>query len=495
MFLHIFIFIVVSLIFLLTYQLFKKLKSRSYNHVNNGGQNSNFPPGSRGLFPFIGETLHFLAAIYSQHGFYNFVHLRHLWYGACFKTHIFGETHVFVSNTKAAKEILSNDLGRFTKKYIRSIAEVVGPQSVLCASHRAHKLIRRQLLELFSLGSISEFIKQFDPIVASTISKWAFRPNVLVLEEAQEMTLKAMCKMLLSLEEGCELEMLRKDVACVCQAMLAFPLKLPWTRFTKGLEARKRIMDMLERMIQQRREAKSARNRTPHDHADSLDTLLQAMTEEPGSIHQGSFLTDTQIKDNILTMIIAGQDTTASAIAWMVKYLDENQGVLERLHDELQTLNIKVEGKSHLTLEDLNNMTYASKVVKESLRMASIVPWFPRVALRESNILGYTIKKGWNINVDAKSIHLDPTLYNDPYTFNPSRFDNEAKPYSFLAFGAGARTCIGTSLAKAMMLVFLYRLVTSYKWKVIDSDPSVERWTIFSRLKSGCPIKVTHVYS
>ncbi|KAK9749047.1 hypothetical protein RND81_02G099000 [Saponaria officinalis] len=419
---YISIFLLVSFIFL-TCKLLKKLKFLSNNHVsNNGGQNSNFPPGSRGVLPLIGETLHFLAAIYSKHGFYHFVHLRHLWYGKCFKTHIFGETHVFVSSTKAAKEILSNDLGKFTKKYIRSIGEVIGSQSVLCASRQTHKLIRRQLLDLFSSNSISEFTNQFDPIVVSTISNWAYMPKVLVLDEAQEMTFKAMSKMLLSLEDGSELDMLRKDVACVCQAMLAFPLKFPWTRFTMGLKARRRIMCKLEKMIQKRRsEVESAQSSTPHGQTDCLDILLQAKSEEINSVHQVSHLMDTQIKDNILTMIIAGQDTTASAIAWMVKYLDENQEVLQLLKDELQSLNNKVGSKSCLTFEDLNSMTYASKVVKESLRMSSIVPWFPRVALYDCNVLGYTIKKGWNINVDARSIHLDPTLHNNPYTFNPSR--------------------------------------------------------------------------
>ncbi|KAH9624294.1 hypothetical protein KSS87_014022 [Heliosperma pusillum] len=415
-------------------------------------------------------------------------------YGKCFKTHIFGETHVFVSSTEAAKEILSNDLGRFTKKYMRSIGEVIGRESLLCASPQTHKLIRRELLDLFSSASVAEFIKHFDQIVVSTISDWAHRPKVMVLDDALEMTLKAMCKMLLSLEGGRDVNVMRKDVTCVCQAMLAFPFNFPGTRFSNGLKARKRIMEMLDSMIQKRREAYSAQNHTARDHKDSLDYLLQVTNQKLCSVQQAQQLTDTQIKDNILTMIIAGQDTTASAIAWMVKYLDENQGVLQALQDELHSLNKKVGWKRCLTLDDLNNMIYASKVVKESLRMASIVPWFPRVALHDCIIQGYAIKKGWNINVDARSIHLDPTIYTDPTIYNPSRFDDEAKPYSFLAFGAGGRTCIGMSLAKAMMLVFLFRLVTTYKWKVTDPDPSIEKWAMFARLRSGCPIEITHVY-
>ncbi|XP_010673152.1 abscisic acid 8'-hydroxylase 4 isoform X3 [Beta vulgaris subsp. vulgaris] len=423
--------------------LMKKLWLISHNYNNYGKSQINIPPGSRGLFPYIGETLQFIAAIYSKQGFYSFVQARHLRYGNCFKTHIFGETHVFVSSTKAAKEIMSNDLGKFTKKYIRSIGEVVGSESLLCASHQSHKLLRRHLLDLFTSKSITDFTKQFDELVIHTLLTWEYKGHVVILDEALKMTFKAMCKMLLSLEAGNELYMLQKDVDCVCHAMLALPLKFPWTTFSKGLKARKRIMDMLGKIIQERRIKHSAQVPVVHHHQDFLQYLLLALDRESCSSDQEPTLTDAHIKDNILTMIIAGQDTTASAMTWMVKYLDENQGVLEVLLDEVHNQQKIAAHKSFLTLEELNEMTYGAKVVKECLRMASIVPWFPRVALHDCNILGYTIEKGWNINVDARSIHFDPTLHKDPHQFNPSRFDIEPKAYSYLAFGAGGRTCLG----------------------------------------------------
>ncbi|XP_057531278.1 abscisic acid 8'-hydroxylase 1 isoform X2 [Amaranthus tricolor] len=404
-------------------------------------------------------------------------------YGNCFKTHIFGETNVFVSNTESAKEILSNDLGKFTKKYIRSIGEVVGSQSLLCASHQNHKLLRSHLLDLFTSNSISHFTTQFDELVVNTLSTWERMDHVFILDEALKMTLKAMCKMLLSLEgRNEELCLLQKDVAYVCQAMLAFPWKFPWTTFSKGLKARKRIMEMLTKMIKERKDKESIQDPSVYDHKDVLQYLL--------SIEDNIF-TDAQIKDNILTMIIAGQDTTANAMTWMVKYLDENQGVLATLQDEVKYLQKRVANKSFLTLKILNEMTYGAKVVKETLRMASIVPWFPRVALNDCEISGFTIKKGWTVNVDARSIHFDPSLHkSDPHKFIPSRFENEVKAYSFLAFGAGGRTCLGMNLAKTMMLVFLYRLVTTYSWEVTDPDSSVENWALFARLKSGCPVRV-----
>ncbi|KAM7517202.1 hypothetical protein LguiA_006785 [Lonicera macranthoides] len=435
------------------------------------------PPGNRGL-PMIGETLQFMAAINSNEGFYDFVRIRRLRYGNCFKTKLFGEDHVFVSSTEWAKRILNNDLGKFGKKYIRSIGELVGDQSVLCAHQQNHKFIRSRLTHLQSLHSISSFVIQFDQLILKTLATWTQKPTILVLREALKITSKAMCKILMSLEDEDELEMLQKDVDHVCEAMLAFPLKLPYTRFHQGLKARKRIMSRLDRIINERRHLQETH------YEDLLQHLLTKENDEALS------LTDEQIKDNILTMIIAGQDTTASAITWMIKYLDENQGVLNTLRAEQLAVAERISPNSFITLEVLNDMPYASKVVKESLRMASVVPWFPRLALHDCEIEGYKIKKGWNINVDARSVHLDPNVYDDPDKFIPSRFDDESKPYSFLAFGIGGRTCLGMNLARSMMLIFVHRLVITYRWRVMNSDSSIEKWAIFSRLKSGCPIQI-----
>ncbi|XP_055835713.1 abscisic acid 8'-hydroxylase 4 [Solanum dulcamara] len=445
---------------------------------NTGKTPAKIPAGNRGI-PIIGETIQFMAAINSNKGFYDFIKIRRLKYGNCFKTNIFGQTHVFISSREAAKNILNNEGGNFTKRYIKSIAKLVGDQSLLCASHQQHKLIRCHLSSLFSTTSLSTMVRQFDELTVNNLSTWHQKSSIIILHEALKITLEAICKMLMSLEGKKELEMLHKDIGLIYEAMLSFPLRLPWTRFYKGLQARKRIMSLLDKIIEARRKSK-----------ETYDDFLDHLLIKDDQIIQ---LTDEQIKDNILTMIIAGQDTTASAITWMVKYLDENPKALNILRAEQQALQQKVSGKAYLRFEDLNCMPYASKVIKESLRMASIVPWFPRMALQDCEIEGFTIKKGWNINVDAKSIHFDPKTFHDPHKFIPSRFDDDSKPYSFLAFGMGGRTCLGLHLARAMMLVFVYRLTTSYRWKVLDSDESIEKLTLFSRLKSGCPVLVTSI--
>ncbi|XP_004501123.1 abscisic acid 8'-hydroxylase 4 [Cicer arietinum] len=461
------------------------LKFQTFWRKNNKSSSVGIPPGNRGL-PFIGETLHFMAAINSSKGVYEFVRIRRLRYGNCFKTKLFGETHVFISSKESAKLILRNEGGKFSKKYIKSISELVGPDSLLCAAQQHHKLIRARLFSLFSTHSLSSFVILFDQLVIEATTSWKCGSLLIIQDEALKLACKAMCKMLVSIESGHELLMMQKDVAQVSEAMLAFPLRLPWTRFYKGLQARKRIMDILEKEISDRRRGIAT---------SRVDFLQQLLANEDDKLEKGEItrLTDKEIKDNILTMIIAGQDTIAIAMTWMIKFVDENQEVLNELRKEQLQIEKKGGGSVYLTLEALSEMQYGSMVVKEALRMASVVQWLPRVALEDCEIEGFKMKKGWNINIDARSIHHDPTIHSDPDVFNPSRFPSESKPNSFLAFGIGGRMCLGKNMAKAMMLVFLYRVISSFKWKVIDSDSSIQKLALFTKLKSGYPIRLISV--
>ncbi|XP_071913546.1 abscisic acid 8'-hydroxylase 1-like isoform X2 [Coffea arabica] len=386
-------------------------------------------PGSLGI-PFLGETLSFLSANNSNKGCYEFVRLRRSWYGKWFKTRIFGKIHVYVPSVDGAKTIFANDFALFNKGYVKSMADAVGKNSLLCVPHESHRRIRRLLSEPFSMNSLSKFVQKIDCMLSKRLEK------------------------------------LERDGQSF--VVLDFNMK-----------ARRRLMETFKGMIACRRTG----SRHPED-------FLQSMLQRD-QYPDNEKLSDEEIMDNLLTLIIAGQTTTAAAMTWSVKFLDEHQGVQDRLREEqLSILRNKPNG-ALLTLEDLNNMSYASKVVKETLRMSNILLWFPRVALDNCTIEGFEIKKGWHVNVDATCIHQDPEIYKDPMLFNPSRFDEMQKPYSYIPFGSGPRTCLGINMAKLTMLVFLHRLTTGYMWTVDDLDPHLEGKAHIPRLRSGCPITLT----
>ncbi|KAH7519999.1 hypothetical protein FEM48_Zijuj08G0097100 [Ziziphus jujuba var. spinosa] len=401
-------------------------------------------PGRLGL-PFLGETISFLSATNSTKGCYDFVRLRRLRHGKWFKTRIFGKIHVFVPSTEGARMIFSNDFALFNKGYVKSMADAVGKKSLLCVPHGNHKKIRRLLSDHFSMNSLSTFVHKFDKMLCQSLIKLHQRNKSFpVLDFSMKMTFDAMCNMLMSITDDSLLEKIEKDCTAVSDAMLSFPVMIPGTRYYKGIKARERLMETFRGMIERRR-------RGNETHEDFLQSMLDRDSYPPDEK-----LDDLEIMDNLLTLIIAGQTTTAAAMMWSVKFLDDNREAQDRLREEQLSIARNKQSGASLTLEDINKMSYGSKVVKETLRMANVLLWFPRVALNDCKIQG---------------------KYQDPQM-----------PYSFIPFGSGSRTCLGMNMARITMLVFLHRLTGRYKWTVDDPDTSLEKKTHIPRLRSGCPI-------
>ncbi|XWS45462.1 hypothetical protein CRYUN_Cryun15aG0138700 [Craigia yunnanensis] len=333
-------------------------------------------PGQLGL-PFLGETFSFFSASYSTKGCYDFVRQRRKWYGKWFKTRILGKTHVFVPSIEGAKTILSNDFVHFNKSYVRSMADATGEMSVFSVPHKIHTRIRRLLSDPFSISSLSKFVGKFDKMLCERLDKLeksgkSFR----VIDFSLKITFDAICNMLMSVTENPLLEQIEKDCHDVSNSMLSIPLMIPGTRYYKGMNGRKKLNETFGSMIAKRRSG-----------VEYFDDFLQSMVERD-SYPADEKLSDQEIIDNLITLILAGQTTTASAMMWCVKFLDENKEVLDRLREEqLSIARNKPEGAS-LTHEDLNDMPYGFKVVKETLRMANVLIWLPRVAMNDCIIDG-----------------------------------------------------------------------------------------------------------
>ncbi|KAL5714968.1 hypothetical protein ACHQM5_016860 [Ranunculus cassubicifolius] len=222
---------------------------------------------------------------------------------------------------------------------------------------------------------------------------------------------------------------------------------------------------------------------------DFLQSLIRKQDKEQLGKEDEDKLTDTQLKDNILTLLVAGHDTTSAALTWLIKFLEENPTVLEHLREEHIAIQESRTNGSSLTWAEVNNMPYTNKVVNETLRRATILPWFSRKAAQDFEIDGYKIKKGWSVNLDVVSIHHDPEVFEDPEKFNPLRFNEPLKPFSFLGFGSGQRMCPGNNLAKLEILIFIHHLVCRYTWVATEKDESVQP-TLVRMPKNKYPIIV-----
>ncbi|KAK6938293.1 Cytochrome P450, partial [Dillenia turbinata] len=437
-------------------------------------------PGNLG-WPIVGESLDFLSDFSSPPGIFSFMKKRQQRYGKVFKSYVLGRYMVFMTGREASKILLTGKDGMVSLNLFYTGKQVLGQTSLLQTNGEEHKRLRRLIAEPLSIDGLKKYFQFINSLAIETLDQWSGR-NILVLEEASTFTLRVIGNMIMSLEPtGEEQEKFRSNFKIISSCFASLPLKIPGTAFYHGMKARDRMFAMLDSIISKRRSGSGFRQ-------DFLQSLLKKHSKDSVEEDEDK-LTDKQLKDNILTLLIAGHDTTTAGLTWVIKFLGENPHVLEKLREEHMEILRKREGGTTLTWSEVNNMPYTNKVISETLRRATILPWFSRKAAQDFEIDGYNIQKGWSINLDVVSIHHDPGVFPDPFKFDPSRFDVTLKPFSFLGFGSGPRMCPGINLAKLEICIFIHHLVCKYKWRPLEEDDSVQP-TLVRMPKNKYPIIV-----
>ncbi|KAI9098404.1 hypothetical protein K1719_025029 [Acacia pycnantha] len=439
-------------------------------------------PGSLG-WPIVGESFSFISDFSSPSGIFNFMNTRQQRFGKVFKSFVLGRFTVFMTGREASKILLTGKDGLVSLNLFYTGQQVLGPTSLLQTSGEAHKRLRRLIAEPLSVDGLKKYFHFINTQAKETLDQWSGR-KVLALEEASTFTLKVIGHMIMSLEPtGEEQEKFRSNFKIISSSFASLPFKIPGTAFHRGIQARDRMYAMLDSTISRRRSGEESQQ-------DFLESLIMKHSKGAADKEDSeNKLTDKQLKDNILTLLVAGHDTTTAALTWLMKFLEENPTVLEQLREEHMQIIANRKDGTDLTWSEVNNMPYTAKVISETLRRATILPWFSRKASQDFELDGYRVKKGWSLNLDVVSIHHDPEVFPDPHKFDPSRFDAILKPFSFLGFGNGPRMCPGMNLAKIEIYVFIHHLVIRYKWKPLEKDDSVQP-TLVRMPKNKYPIMV-----
>ncbi|KAF4347183.1 hypothetical protein G4B88_029882 [Cannabis sativa] len=374
-------------------------------------------PGRLG-WPVIGESFSFISEFSSPSGIFTFMNKRQQKYGKVFKSFVLGRFTVFMTGREASKILLSGKDGMVSLNLFYTGQQVLGPTSLLQTTGDAHKRLRRLIAEPLSIDGLK-----------------------------------------------------KANFKLISSSFASLPFKIPGTAFHRGIKARDRMYAMLDSIILKRRNGEGS---FQEDFLESLLIKHSKLEVDEEDDNNNNKLTDKQLKDNILTLLVAGHDTTTAALTWLIKFLGQNPLVLEQLREEHLEIKAKRESGTSLTWAEVNNMPYTAKVISETLRRATILPWYSRKAAQDFEIDGYKIKKGWSVNLDVVSIHHDEKVFPNPEKFDPSRFDSPLRPYSFLGFGNGPRMCPGINLAKIEISIFIHHLVCTYKWRGLDEDDSVQ---------------------
>jgi cytochrome P450 len=206
------------------------------------------------------------------------------------------------------------------------------------------------------------------------------------------------------------------------------------------------------------------RRQTGRDESDLLAMFLSARDEETGG-----GMTDQQLRNEVMTMLLAGHETTSLALSWTYYLLSQHPEAGERIEDEVE----RVIGDSRPSFAHLDRLTYTRRVIEESLRLYPPAWGFSRRALADDELGGYRVRKGMLVFVIPFVVHRRPKLWPDPERFDPDRFTPEleaARPkFAYIPFGGGPRGCIGNQFAMVEAMLIVATVARRYR---IELEPN-----------------------
>ncbi|MCE7946832.1 MAG: cytochrome P450 [Chloroflexi bacterium CFX4] len=218
------------------------------------------------------------------------------------------------------------------------------------------------------------------------------------------------------------------------------------------------------------------------DNGDLLSMLLAAKDED------GNSMSDQQLRDEVITIFLAGHETTAVTLAWAWALLAQNPDVEAKLWAELDS----VLGGRPPTLADLANLPYTEMIIKEAMRLYPPAGGLTRTPLTDIQVGEYVMPKGSNVFVSTHVMHRDPRYFPEPEKFIPERFSKEREAdiprYAYIPFGAGPRICIGNAFAMLEARLLLATIAQRFKLSLVEGHPIVPELLFTIRPKYGVQV-------
>ena len=358
------------------------------------------------------------------------------------------------------------------------LGPVLGERSVLLLDGAEHLRHRRLMLPSFHGQRMKAYESIMRDAADREIDSWPVGRPFELLPPMQALTLDVILRAVFGVAEGPRYvdlhHALREMLQPISRPVGVFVLTMSLSRLRRGdttvrrfEERRARVDELIFDEIARRREVPDLEERE-----DVFSTLLLARDED------GQPMTDQEIRDELVTLLVAGHETTATALAWTFDLLLHDDHALSRLRAALEASD--PEG-------------YLEAVAKESLRIRPVIPGIGRKVRGEPfELAGYTIPPGVEINPSIAMIHARADRYPDPREFRPERFLGDSPPdtYTWIPFGGGVRRCLGASFALFEMSVVIQRVLERAALAAVEPEPDpVQRRGITMVPERGVPVR------
>jgi cytochrome P450 len=404
-------------------------------------------------------------------------------YGDAFSLRVPGQTAPFVvvAAPEAVKEVfaLDADVGHAGKANV-VLKPLLGKHSVILLDGAQHARQRKMMMPAFHGERMSAYGRTMMTLAHDAIDRLPVSTRTGIYRPMQSITLGVIVRTVFGLDAGPRFAqltaILTKTIDAAARPFLLLPVMQrdlgplsPWGRFMR-LGAR--ASEML------RHEIRRGRDHGTAGRTDVLAMLLEARDEA------GAALSEDEVHDQLVTLLVAGHETTATALAWTLRWLWTDAALVDRVRDEIASAGGDPQAIARLALLDAT--------VREGLRLQPVVPLVGRVLQKPTRIAGYDLEPGAAVAPSIYLVHRRPSLYPEPSRFRPDRFlAFKPAPWEWLPFGGGLRRCIGAAFAMFEMKMVLAALLPRVDARLaVDQVPLMRRGVTLTP-KGGLPIVIT----
>lgn len=390
-------------------------------------------------------------------------------YGDIFTMQLGGlGSYVLISNPQAIQEIFTQDAKQFDVGCGNTLAiPLLGKNSLLLMDGDRHRRERKLLMPPFHGERLQTYAQQICAITKQVVNQWQVGQTFVARTVMQTISLEVILQIVFGLSHGERYDQLKPLLTAWANmtdspsrsSMLFFQFLQqdwgPWTPWGQMKQRQRQIHQLLQAEIEERRTQAEA-GRT-----DVLSLMMAARDEN------GQAMSDEELRDELLTILFAGHETTATTLAWALYQIHQQPTVREKLLHEVDGL-----GENPSPLE-IAQLPYLTAVCQETLRMYPVLPAiFARITKSPVAIAGHQFDAGTTLLPSIYLVHYRQDLYPEPEQFKPQRFfERQYAPSEYLPFGGGSRRCLGYALAQLEIKLVLATILSRYQLTLATDKP------------------------
>lgn len=379
-------------------------------------------------------------------------------FGALAPLHFLGQDHVFVLTAEGARDVFAGDPANYDAFFKEGFTGVSGPASLWVLTGAAHQRERQVFAPAVHASHFRKHGTTVRDIARFYIEKWRPGQTIKAMDTTLAISRDVIMRLVFGVEEGQLMDEGREILDELRRALnplivFAAPLQRswfpPWRRFAR---AKDHFTDWVNRVL-------SARRARGGETDDVVGSMLAAHHED------GSPMQDHEIRDELITILQGGHETTAAVLAWALYELSHHPDILAKLRAELDGSGAAADPSLVIKLP------YLGAICDETVRLHPILSECARVLTAPHKILGRIIPAGNALVISIVGIHHDPELYPEPNRFNPERFiERSYSRFEFLPFGGAHRRCLGAALSEYETRIALAEAVQHWDFEPVGVE-------------------------